>query len=103
MTVTTQSVVDAPMNLSGLTPPEPFRWFPCLGARHAVPRGSALPGDRIESLCGESLTVPDVEPPKYPDWLWPECVECDSEWRERTGRPQRPRLPAPARASGARS
>lgn len=103
MTVTTQSVMDMLRSLSGLTPPEPFRWFPCLGARHAVPRRPVPPGSQIESLCGEGLIVPDAEPPKYPDWLWPECVKCDSEWRERTGRRQRPALPAPGEASGARS
>lgn len=102
MTVTAQAALGVPMNLSGLTPPEPFRWFPYLGARHAVPRRPVRPGTRIESLCVDGLVVPDVEPPKYPDWLWPECAECDSKWREKTGRPQRPQLPALSRAFGAR-
>ncbi|MEU7478326.1 zinc finger protein [Lentzea sp. NPDC042327] len=80
------------MTLSSCTPPEPFRWFPYRGARHAVPRCFVLPGSRIESPCGEQLVVPEVEPPKYPDWLWPECPKCDSEWRKTTGRPQRSEL-----------
>lgn len=103
MTVTAQAVFNAPMNLSGLTPPEPFRWFPYLGARHAIPRRPMLQGCQIETLCGDGLVVPDVEPPKYPDWLWPECAKCDSEWRQKTGRPQRPQLPAPSGTSGTRS
>ncbi|SER77693.1 zinc-finger [Lentzea xinjiangensis] len=102
MTVTAHVAAGVPMNLSGLTPPEPFRWFPYLGARHAVPRRPVLPGAQIESLCGDELIVPNVEPPKYPDWLWPECAACDSRWREKTGRSKRPQLPAPGGARGAR-
>ncbi|WP_394620121.1 zinc finger protein [Lentzea sp. JNUCC 0626] len=99
MTTTGQAV---PINLSGRTPPEPFRWCPFLGARHAIPRRHVPPGGRIDSLCDEALIVPHVAPPKYPDWLWPECPECDRKWRQAMGRPQRQQSPVPTGTSGVR-
>lgn len=68
--------------LTGLTPPEPFRWFPADGARHAVLRGLVEPGATGDTLCGAEVAVPMAPPPKYPDGLWPTCPRCDQAWRE---------------------
>ena len=68
--------------LTGLTPPEPFRWFPANGARHAVLRSLVEPGDSGETLCGDEVVVPDSPPPKFPDGLWPTCDLCDEAWHE---------------------
>ncbi|MDX8036914.1 zinc finger protein [Lentzea sp. BCCO 10_0856] len=81
--------------ISGLTPPERFRWLPYDGARHAVPRELTMPGLSGTTLCGEPVVIPDAAPPKYPDGMWPECVACDREWRTRTGQQPRPVLPPP--------
>lgn len=70
------------MTLTGLTPSEPFRWFPAAGARHAVPRGLVEPGVTGDTLCGAEVVVPKDPPPKYPDGLWPTCPGCDVAWRE---------------------
>ncbi|WP_143027955.1 zinc finger protein [Lentzea albidocapillata] len=68
--------------VTGLTPPEPFRWFPADGARHAVLRGLVEPGATGDTLCGAEVVVPKIPPPKYPDGLWPTCPKCDEAWRE---------------------
>ncbi|WP_434446667.1 zinc finger protein [Lentzea sp. E54] len=86
------------MTLTGLTTPEPFRWFPAGGARHAVPRGLVEPGVTGGTLCGAEIVVPKDPPPKYPDGLWPTCPSCDEAWREdRALRDRDDVVPAPRR------
>lgn len=68
--------------LTGMTAPEPFRWFPANGGRHAVPQNLVEPGDSGETLCGYEVVVPDSPPPKFPDGLWPTCEDCDEAWHE---------------------
>lgn len=92
------AVAGGAVRLTGLTLPEPFRWFPYLGARHAVPQVLASPGVEGATLCDVEVVVPECEPPKFPDGIWPECQECDREWRRRTGRPQRSELHVRAQA-----
>src|SRR5215470_1334752 len=60
-------------------------WFvplvPYEGHRHAI-SADVAPGKQGETLCGIEVTRPHQPPPKYPDWLWPECPACDSHWRQ---------------------
>jgi hypothetical protein len=83
--------------LTGLTPPEPFRWFPADGARHAVLRGLVEPGATGDTLCGAEVVVPKIPPPKYPDGLWPTCQSCDQAWRDDQAKraAAHPEMPAP--------
>ena len=68
--------------------PSPFRWMPHDGKRHAIST-EALPGAETETLCGVELVRPMASPPKYPDWLWPECQLCNDRWRQAEGIPLR--------------
>lgn len=60
----------------------PFRWVPADGARHATAdvrlAGAYTPGDEIDSLCGNRVTVAE---PTDIAWLWPTCTDCYSEAR----------------------
>lgn len=61
----------------------PFRWFPAVGGRHAIPDELAMT-DEGATLCGIEITVPRGRGTKS-EWCWPTCATCDSRRREREG------------------
>ena len=61
------------------------RWVEAADHRHAIDGPPARPGDHVVSLCRRTIVVV-VTTPGRPA---PECPDCDHEWRDLDGIPQR--------------